>query len=226
MKSSITTFLLLIVTVSFGQATKTDPREGQGWYGAGVSIDLPKKWNLSLDYEARFQNNLKDYYGSYFSIELENKLHKYFTAIGEYRLAKFDDGVSHRFSFGGSSEMKLAKKTKLSSRILFLNRVWDDIDPTLTNEKSLFWRFRIGLEYGLMKKMDLYAATEPIMEFGGDSFIDNWRNTIGFKYKIYKKTTLNVFYIYRPDYRKASYNRYYNIFGVNFKYNIKVKSKK
>ena len=64
------------------------------------------------------------------------------------------------------------------------------------------------------------------MKIDGNSFVNNWRNTIGIKYKLNKKTKLDLSYIYRPDYGKKTYKRTFHIIGFNASYTLKLKKKK
>lgn len=225
-KYFISAFLLLgLVNTAFSQATKTDPIDSEGWYSATLKMDLPKKWETNLTYEARTYNNLKTYYGSYLSLSGMKSLNKIFKVGGEYRMAIFDDGITHRYTLGVEATGKIKKKLEVSGRLQFQNRVQDAYDPALSTDKSLFWRVRAQAKYALGKEFEVYGSTEPIMKIGGNNFVDNWRNTIGIKYKGIKKTKLDLFYIYRPDYGKRTYNRLYHIVGLNVTYTLKVKEK-
>ncbi len=114
----------------------------------------------------------------------------------------------------------------MGGRVLLQNRVQDSYEPGVVKDNSIFWRVRAQVKYDITTSLDAYASMEPIMKIGGNSFIDNWRNTIGLKYKVNAKTKLDLFYIHRPDYGKKSYNRLYHIVGLNFSYTLKVKDQK
>lgn len=225
MKKFIAALLLLIVHLcGNAQTSKTDPVDVQGWYGAGLKLDLPKKWTAAFDYQARFINSLKTYNGSYLSFGGAKKVAKFLELEAEYRLALVNKGTYHRFSGGGEFSKKI-QKTELALRLLLQNQLQDFDDATKANDNSGYWRVRLGAKYPLAKGFDIYASLEPIMKFGGRYFVDNWRNTIGFKCRIAKGTKLDLYYIYRPDYAK-SYNRTFHIAGLNIDYTIKTKKKK
>lgn len=208
--------LLCVTTFDlFAQATKADPTDAEGWYSVGVTVDLPKKWTLSGDYQARFFNNLSTYYGSYLSIGAEKQLHRYLNLITEYRAAFLNDVLTHRLTLGAGSELQVHKKVSLSLRALAQNRIQDFYDTTEITQSSLFWRLRLAARYKITKKWAVQASIEPIMEVGGNSIVDNWRNTLEIGYRFNKKTKLELFYIYRPDFGKAKYNRLYHIAGLN-----------
>lgn len=219
----------LIGTIMFftatAQTSKADPKDAQGWYGLGVKLDLPKKWTAEFDYQTRFINNLSTYNGSYFSAGINRKLGKILEAGLEYRLALVQKGTYHRVSAGLEASKKW-KPIELSWRLLVQNQLQDFVDPTEVNQNEGYWRSRWMVKYSLNKKWELFAATEPVMKFGGNNFVDNWRNTIGTKVKLAPRTKLELYYIYRPDYAKKTYNRFFHIFGLNLTQTLQVKKNK
>jgi Protein of unknown function (DUF2490) len=224
MKKYLWLFLFLYHGILHAQTSKTDPSDAQGWYAAGIKFDLPKKWTASLDYQARFINNLKKYFGSYISVGVSKKITKQVELMSDYRVARVSKGTYHRFSIGGEATKKI-KKFELGLRALIQNQLQDFDDETRLNDNSGYWRTRFNAKYGISKKADVYISIEPVMKFGGRYFVDNWRNTIGIKCKIAKSTKLDAFYIYRPDYSKT-YNRTFHIIGLNLDYTLKTAKKK
>jgi hypothetical protein len=218
----ITLFIFQLYGVN-AQTSRLDPKDVEGWYSATLKLDLPKKWESSFSFETRFYNNLKDYFGTYISIDATKNINKHIGITAEYRAASFSYGLTHRFTIGMEANKKIKKKLHLSGRLLLQNRIQDSYDPIITTDKNIFWRARAQAKYEITKNIDLYGSVEPIMMVGGNNFVDNWRNTIGLKCKVAKKTKLDLFYIYRPDYGKTSYNRYFHIIGVNVVYTLKVK---
>ena len=219
-------YSVVLIICSFftaeAQTSKTDPVDGEGWYSVTLKADLPKKWEASLQYEARFWNNLQNYYGSYVSLGVNRKMNKHLDLCAEYRMAFFDDGITYRYTLGGEASKGINKKINIAGRLLFQNRVQDEYDPTVATDNTIFWRVRGQLKFEATKKVDIYGSIEPIMQIGGNSFVDNWRNIIGVKYKFNKKTKLDLWYMYRPDYGKSSYNRVFHVLGLNLTYRLKV----
>jgi hypothetical protein len=72
----------------------------------------------------------------------------------------------------------------------------------------------------LSKKVDLIIAFEPIYQVQEGLKIDNYRIQGGLRYNFTKKSSVDVFYINRPDYAK-SYKRVYHMLGLSFKQEIK-----
>lgn len=226
MRLLVLSALLMICTqVGFSQTSAADPVDVQGWYGVGLGIDLKNKWAMGIDYQARFQNNLASYKGSYISFSGSKGVSKRLDLLAEYRLGLVSGATFHRFSAGGEYQPKL-KGVDLAFRLLVLNNIQDFMDPTTASKNSGFWRARLKLGKKLTKKWEGYLVTEPVMQFGGNSFVDNWRNTIGLKHKLASNTKLDLFYMYRPDYSKASYNRLFHVVGLNLDFSTAPGKKK
>ena len=202
------------------QTSKADPTDVQGWYGGTLDINLPRKWAAELDYQARYFNNVRTFNGSYISVGASKEILDFLSLQAEYRLALVSGLTSHRVSVGAEASQQFGE-LDISLRALIQNRVQDFDDATISNDHSGYWRVRLGAKVNLVKKLNMYVQTEPIMKFGGVYFVDNWRNTIGLKYKFSKQLKLDAYYIYRPDFAKATYNRLFHINGVSLIYSLK-----
>ncbi len=202
------------------QTSKSDPKDSQGWFTAKLNLDLANGWELSTGYQARYINDMGTYNGSYITFGAEKKLNKFLSVQGDYRLAFVEKGTYHRFSVGGEFKEK-ASDFEFKLRLLIQDQLQDLVDPTKENQNDVSWRARLQTGYDVSDHLSLYVGTEPIMKFGGTHFVDNWRNTLGAKYEIAKRTKLDLFYIYRPDYAKATYTRYFNIIGFELSHTLK-----
>jgi hypothetical protein len=220
-KISITLLLVVFVHVSYGQATKSDPIDNQGWFSAGVDLDLPKKWKAEIEYQARVFNDLKTFNGSFYSIGVEKGLSSWFALQSEYRLSKVLKGTYNRISAGFVLDKKL-EDVKLDLRVLYQNQIQDFDDPEKENDKNNFIRMRMRGRKEVSDRIDLVLSFEPIYQVRSGLQIDNYRIQGALKYHFTKSTTLDVFYINRPDYAK-SYKRQYHVFGIAFKQEIKIK---
>ncbi|MEY3179153.1 MAG: hypothetical protein RJB42_1394, partial [Bacteroidota bacterium] len=201
--------------------TKSDPVDNQGWFSAGVDLDLPQKWKAEIEYQARVFNDLKTFNGSFYSIGVEKGLSSWFALQAEYRLSKVLKGTYNRFSAGFVLDKKV-EDIKLDLRVLYQNQIQDFDDPTKEIDRNNFVRMRIRGRKDLSDKIDLILSFEPIYQLNSGIQIDNYRILGGIKYQIAKSSTLDLFYINRPDYAK-SYKRQYHVFGIAFKQEIKIK---
>ena len=223
-------FIIACGNISYSQSfvnhgtSKSDPKDIQGWYGASFNANLPKKWSAYLNYQARFIDNLGYFNGSYITIGGAKKINNHLEFMGDYRLTMVRAGLYHRVTIGTELSKKI-NDFNFSLRFQLQNQLQEFDDTSKPNDKSGYWRTRLQGKYAFNKKWEVYASFEPIMKIGGDYFVNNIRNTIGFKYKLRKDLKLDFYYIYRPDYDK-SYNRLYHVLGFNADYTFKVKKHK
>jgi hypothetical protein len=211
---------------SFAQVNRDNPNDFQVWLGAGLKLDLPKKWEFEIDYQLRQVNDASTYKGSYFSPQLSYKFNKYLEAFANYRWAFTVNGNSRRAGFGLQTSLKLQKwNLGLRTQLQYTEQFADD-GETITDDRYLL-RTRLGVKYALTKKLDIYGSTEPFFTFDNtERTIDNIRNTIGIRYEYIKNQKVNIYYIYRPDYAKKTYNRTFHVLGMNLDFELKIKGKK
>jgi hypothetical protein len=211
-------FYCVLSKNAFAQTSKQDPIDSQAWYSSKIRINLPKKWAISTDYQARFYNDFKTHYGSYFTFGAEKKLSKSLDVLAAYRLAFVEKGTYNRISIGAEAQQKW-HNFEFSLRIL-AQKNWKNFSEVgkETKEEN-YWRTRFTAAYNMSKKTSFYVATEPIMQFGGDVFVDNLRNSIGLKVAITKQSRIDLFYLHNPDYSK-SYKRLDHIMGIELNYTI------
>lgn len=202
------------------QATKADPVDVQGWMGVGANYKLNKQWQFEGDFQSRYFNNVQTHSGNYLSLGVQRKINKHFDATAEYRLAMVQQGNYNRFSGGVLCDFKWQQWT-FAGRALIQNQVQDFDDVSKPDQSEGYWRVRAQVKYKVSKQLDLYGSVEPIMKFGADFLVDNWRDEVGIKWEIKKGLKLNPYFIYRPDYGKATYNRLFYIYGLQLDYSIR-----
>jgi len=200
------------------QATQADPTDVQSRFGVQVKLDLPKKWKSSVAYQARLIDNSSVYRGSYFSGELGRPVGKRLGVFTNYRLARLTGGVTHRYGIGAELEAASGDVT-LSFRSMFLyqRKVVDDAEQGTRQ----VLRTRVRAKVAATKRLTVYGSVEPYFAFTGVYPIDNWRDTAGLEWEFLKDVTIDLFYIYRPDYSKI-YNRTYHIVGGEISLGLKL----
>lgn len=215
--------MLLSPYFAAAQATRTDPVDVQGWFGAGLDLDLPKKWKTGIEYQSRVENNIKSLRGSYYSFSLEKEVIKDVTLIGQYRLSNVRAQQFSRFGFGLSIDKKIGD-IKTDLRLLYQNKQLDLVDPIDAEPADNYFRARLRARKKVSKPLDLIVSLEPIYLMNNGFRIDNYRFQGGFRINLNKSARIDIFYINRPDYFK-SYKRQYHIFGTAFNYEFKVKKR-
>ena len=218
--------LLLLLTSGGGlgaQTSRSDPVDVQARYSAQLQLNLPRKWDASVGYEARMIGNASVYHGSYFDGELGRALGDYLTVFTNYRFANLTDGESHRFGVGAEVERKVDRYS-LSFRTIFQSQRAGLDEAEQGSSDALRTRLRVKVPAG--KSLTVHGSVEPYFAFTGIYPVDNWRNTVGAQWEFMKSRKLDLYYTYRPDYAKEFYNRTFHIFGAEISAEMKLPSDK
>ena len=216
-----------LVAVGFGLARparaqgSTDRTDVQGWYATKLTLDLPSKWEAGVQWRARYDDDLSSWRGAYITTDMAKEVGVW-TLEASHRLAVVEGERFHRVAAGGSWERRVGP-LRITARALLQRQlqVFDANDETGTGATT-FLRTRVQLRRTLSPRVSVYASSEPYFAFGADYPIDNWRNTVGTRWSLGGGRTLDLYYIYRPDYAKA-YNRTFHIIGVDLDATIKWK---
>lgn len=217
-KYSKIVILLFISLVTFAQKSEVDFQTRQG---LGLTLDLPKGWEVQGEFRTRFNENSTNYRGSYIYLGGEKKINKYISAGVGYRLGMVNGEKFNRFSGNIEGKYKINKFT-FSLRETYQSQqqtfVGDD-EGTAEN----YLRSRLGVKYAITKKLDMSVSTEPFMHKNDGVFeTDFWRNRAGISYEYMKNKSVSLYYIWQPDVNKK-YPDTKNILGINFNFGIKVK---
>jgi hypothetical protein len=192
------------------QTSLRDPVDVQGRFEMQVNLDLPRRWDMSLGYEMRLTDNVSSPHGSYFRGELRRSLGSHLSAFGNYRLARLTDDVAHRFGIGAELETQRGHvNLSLRPMFQFQRKVLDDAEQGVQQ----VLRTRAKASVAAARHLKIYGSVEPYFAFGGLYPVDNWRNTAGVQWEFRKDLTIDLYYVYRPDYAKI-YNRTFHILGA------------
>lgn len=215
---------LFLASAAGAQTSRSDPTDLQAWYGGSLRLDLPNRWRASAEYRLRMVDNASAVRGSYITLGGSRRVTGPLRVLGSYRLALVDNGTFHRYAAGVEAERETGAFTLGIRGLLQHQRQnFTDNDETSSDEDT-FVRARLEVARALGKRVDVYASSEPYLAVGADQVIDNWRNTMGAKFELAKGRKLNLFYIYRPDYGKATFNRTFHVIGVDLDWTVKVGS--
>ena len=203
------------------QTSKSDPVDLQGWALVSLGLDLPKRWEASLDGQFRTEGNARNFLGAYLTPSVGYGITKKLRVFANYRYARLNDAYSSRLGLGlefnaKTSGWNLGFRPQLQHTL----RYADDGDGSASAKTLL--RVRMQARHALTKKLDGYVSVEPYLNFDPDEYIiDNIRNTVGLRYEYAKGRRVGLFYIYRPDYSK-SYNRVFHVVGLRWDFDWKI----
>ncbi len=211
-------FLLLASSQAGAQTSRLDPTDGQAWFGTQLTLDLPNRWEATLEYQLRQDHDASSYRGSYVTLQGGRKITDHISLLGNYRRAMVDDGTFNRVGFGAEYSARLGL-AKISLRQMVQYQQQNFTEGT--SDDDLLARTRLRVRYPLAGTLDAYASVEPYLKYGDDHVLDNWRNTVGLRYEFADGQKVKMFYLYRPDFAK-SYTRTYHVVGVEFDFEFKV----
>jgi hypothetical protein len=218
--------ILVLAVVAAGlpgraQTSKADPKDLQGWMQASLGLNLPKRWDASLDLQYRRQGDLGAFMGAYVSPSVGYGVTKKMRVFANYRYAQTSDAWSSRVGIGVEfSTKKSGWNIGFRPQVQHTLRYADDGDGSASAKTLL--RARLQARHALTKKLDGYFSLEPYLNFDPSEYIiDNIRNTVGLRYEYAKGRKIGLFYIYRPDYSK-SYNRVFHVVGLRWDLDWKV----
>jgi hypothetical protein len=192
------------------QTSLRDPVDLRSRFAMQVNLDLPRRWEMSLGYELRLSDNVSSYHGSYFTFELTRSLGSHLSVFGNYRVARLGGDLADRYGIGAELETQRGR-INLSLRPSFQSqqKVLDDEEQGVRQ----VLRTRAKASFAAARHVKVYGSVEPYFAFNGLYPIDQWRNTAGVQWEFRKDLTIDLFYIYRPDYERV-YNRTFHILGA------------
>jgi hypothetical protein len=156
---------VLVVSGGWAGAAERDTGDVRARVGLRLYVNLPRKWELDLNYRHKMVDDLSTHRGSHFTLKVERRLEDWITAIGAYRRLTTDEGNANRFAAGVELDTRLGS-LKASFRPLIQYRTAILEDDEVGGDGQTFVRTRLRLEYPLTKRLDVYACLEPFFGFG------------------------------------------------------------
>lgn len=167
------------------------------WMGTQLSLDLPKRFNVSAQYQLRLDRNLFRVRGSYFSGSVQYEIvKKYLSAEIEYRYRTAPRGDQHRFGFGITGKYKY-KKTTFSLRSAY-QRGHEYFNSSYEegHEPTNYFRNRVQVKLDLKKRFELGFSMEPYVRFSNKfNGVDRLRGVFSIGWELVKSHHLQVFYL-------------------------------
>lgn len=220
MKKCLKVVAFLIISLAT-QAQKSTV-DFQTWYDASLKLNLKKGWEFSGQYRLRLNNNSRDYRGSYFYLQGEKKLNKYFKVLANYRLALVDGDNYHRFLIGTNAQFKVNDFTIFTRPMLQYQKQYFVNDEGNPSDNATHLRLRAGVKYKISKRWDTYVYAEPFLRLkqGDAPSTKIWQNSAGISYEYRKNKTATLYYMWQPEVNKT-YPDTRNILGISFDFEIK-----
>lgn len=177
------------------------------WYDVGVEKNLNKKFDLTLDGVLRTNANAAQTDQFYLESGISYKMNKYIAASLNYRwIYKHEEGSVFYSRYRWFTDVKLSyplNRLKFSARLRYQNQYKSNYESEKDKIVDHYGRIKARCLYNIRSSpFSPYISLEyfyPLFNKIGN-FADKKRSTIGMEYKITKKNTINLEYIFQRDY--------------------------
>lgn len=198
------------------QSRAQDVSDLELWSGLAVRYDLTKKLRVQLEEQFRFYENIGARKESLTELELKYELFEFLDVSGKYRYTDNADGRDERrFSMDLDTEYDIPK---IPIDVTYRIRFQDD-KVSYTDQKSVFLRNRLGLDYNMTKLVDPYAEYEVFYLFSEKYEVRTNRYTFGLVWKLTGDLDLDTFYRIDKE-RNVEVPKTQHIIGLMVSYDI------
>ncbi len=216
---------LLIINSSIFSAEAQDTkvtRDLEQWTSVEISKKLGKRWNISLNQEFRFIQDVSRFDVYFADLGVDFKLNKHFSIGANYRLYqnKNNDGVfktKHRWNADFQYKHKISQ-FKIAYRLRFQNKDEDFFKSDIINNMYSI-RNKLSANYNIRNfKLDPFVAAELYSHFNKtiSAEFNKLRWTAGLKYSLNKFGDLELFYRIENELNQT-YNKNTYIIGLGYK---------
>ncbi len=177
------------------------------WYSITAEKKLVKNLGLDLDANVRTFNNASKIEEAFFDIGLSYKLNKYLSAAVSYRFTEFkenDDMFHPRHKWFADLRGKLPLGDfDLSARFRFQQRYKTYFEDENDKESKEVGRIKLKMSYNIPSfPVNPYISTELFFPMFSrlERVVEKNRFMAGIEYKISKKNSLELEYMFQRDY--------------------------
>jgi hypothetical protein len=220
---------LLLSLILISSSSIAQVKDANIWFGYGLKMDITKKFDVSMESQARFYRNASTFSQYYNEASLGYRIVKGVDIGLDYRYSRKYNGDyyynQNRISLGASYKFKLdmGLDFKVKSRYQFnFNRlsVVNGISPEY---RHMFRQaFSIDYKHPNFKLLAPFIATEfffALSPTNTTSSVDSYRIKVGVDIDLPKRQTIGVFYMYEHENR--SLDNINHIYGAQYNYEFK-----
>lgn len=214
-------FLFLLLGISFVSYSQKD--DFGLWFDVSGDVKLVKKLELDLSAELRTFQNASKVREAFLEAGLTYKFNKYISASGSYRFTEFlekDDSYHPRHKWFADITGKLPLwNFNISGRVMFQQRFktyYKNENDKIPDEHA---RIKLEINYNIPSfPVNPFIASEiffPVLT-DKEKGIDRLRLMAGLEYKISKRHSVELEYIYQRDY--LPHINDINVISLNYKF--------
>lgn len=200
-------FLVMLVVVCTGYLTHAQDKDFGIWYSVSAQKEIAKDLDIEADINLRTWHDAGEIDEGFIDAGLGYKISKNFSAALTYRFTEMiekDDNLHPRHKWFADFRAKTAiGDLDLSGRLRFQQRFKTYFRDENDKESKEHLRFRIKAAYDIPKfPLNPYITSElffPIFDHVSRT-VDKQRFAGGFEYKISKKHSVELEYIFQRDF--------------------------
>ncbi len=192
----------------------------QLWLGLSVKKPLNNGFSISGQYRVRRTDNISNFKGSYFYLNLEKKINKIFNVEAGYRLSVIDNLLYNRYAMGIEAQVKAGNHKFIFRPMVQYQKQASSADIETSNNSKSYFRPRLTWKTDFTDRIEFYASLEPFYKIDNNINVNWWQNTVGFKYETIKNLKLNPYFIWQPDNSHKQPRTNY-ILGLDIELNLK-----
>jgi hypothetical protein len=199
------------------------------WTGVGAEMSITKKFNIELESQTRFDNNMSQLQSVYGELGGSYKLMKGLRAGVVYRYARKNSGEYYYNENRICTDIKYKIKTdfglSIGSRLRYQHSFdrLSEVNNILPSTKDVV-RLSLKLSYkidGFKRAQpflagELFHAIQPINYYSG--FLDTYRIKAGVSLDLPKKHAVKIYYMYEHEYRASDNNNH--IYCIQYNYTL------
>ncbi len=197
--------LLLCMTLCIHTVSALNPEQDrQVWLWFKFTKQLPKKFTVGAQYQLRIGNDVSGFTGQNFYGSVGYRINKYLSSQFTYQFFNSYKTDNHTFFFSLTARYKI-KHFTFQYRSAY-QRIHEYFNSSYEkgHEPVNEWRNRITIKYSINNDWDVYAFTEPYLNFDPKAnakglFVNKIRNLIGIDWHFYKYNTVGLFYFLQPE---------------------------
>jgi len=218
---SFISFFIFIIPLTLEAQQNSDLN---AWTSIELTGNLPKKIALSFKIQTRFDKQITNLRGAYYSLEASKNLKKKWSIETGLRLNTTDTWNRFRMRVGLIKKLKI-NKLEVSFRALYQLRLSEfGLHENYRNIPVSTTRFKIQIQRKLIKHMKIKLFTEPLWRLeSGNVYLRRIRSSVGLSYEFAKNTTAEISYLYQPQFYP---NKTINIISFALSYDLLRKKKK
>lgn len=194
--------LALCPLLPFAQSSDLQTRAG-----VQLNQNLPKGFDLSVQYQARFDHMSQAFSGSYVSADLGYKLGKHWSTDFEIRFATSNVWDKFRFGIGLTGKAKV-EKIDLSAKLRYQYEHYLQNLPEIgqfPDRNNI--RLKLQAQRKVVKHVFAHISTEPQFRITSmQGSLQRVRNIVGLDWEFIKRHHIDCSYYYQPQFKGLQVN--------------------